>query len=80
MDLGTHNGMKSVVYKMESQDFPRIRVGIGKPEFKKDLVNYVIGPVQPEDYINLVQGVNLASEAIIEILKNGIDIAMNKIN
>ena len=72
--------MKSVVNRLASQDFPRIRVGIGSPEFKKDLTNYVIGRVPVEDYLELTDGINKAAEAVTEILKNGIEIAMNKIN
>ncbi|MCI9064049.1 MAG: aminoacyl-tRNA hydrolase [Clostridia bacterium] len=77
---GTHNGMKSVVHSLGSQDFPRIRVGIGMPAHKNDLINYVIGQVSEEEHLELTQGINIAQEAVIEILKNGIDNAMNKIN
>ena len=77
---GTHNGMKSVVQRLGSQEFARIRVGTGTPEYKNDLVNYVIGKVSTEEYAKLTEGINTASEAVIEILKNGIDNAMNKIN
>ena len=77
---GTHNGMKSVVQRLASQEFARIRVGTGNPEYKNDLTNYVIGRVSTEDYLKLTEGINTAEEAVIEILKNGIDKAMNKIN
>ena len=58
----------------------RIRVGIGQPEFKSDMINYVIGKVPEEEQIILHQGVDKAANAVEEILKNGIDIAMNKFN
>ena len=74
---GSHNGMKSVVEELQSTDFARIRVGIGQPEFKSDMINYVIGKVPQEEQEILQQGVEKAVE---EILKNGIDIAMNKFN
>ena len=77
---GTHNGMKSVVYKLASQEFARIRVGTGTPEYKNDLTNYVIGKVSDEEYLKLTEGISAAEEAVIEILKYGIDKAMNKIN
>lgn len=77
---GTHNGMKSVVECLNSEGFPRLRVGIGMPEHKGDLINYVIGYVPEEEYNVLQSGVNLAANAIEEILKSGIDIAMNKYN
>lgn len=77
---GTHNGMKSVVYRLGSQEFPRIRVGTGMPEYKNDLINYVISRVNNEDYIELEKGIDTAADAVVEILKQGIDNAMNKIN
>ncbi len=77
---GSHNGMKSVIQEIGSEDFARIRVGIGSPENKSDMINYVIGAIPDEEKIILAGGSKRASEAIIEILKNGIDIAMNKFN
>ncbi len=77
---GTHNGMKSVVSSLNTENFTRIRVGIGCPVFKENLINYVIGHVPNEQYEILQKGVETASEAVEEILKNGADIAMNKFN
>ncbi|MBP3502629.1 MAG: aminoacyl-tRNA hydrolase [Clostridia bacterium] len=77
---GTHNGMKSVVFRLNSEDFPRVRVGIGMPEHKNDLTNYVIGNIQDEDYETLKIGIEKASEAVSSIIKDGIDNAMNKYN
>ena len=77
---GTHNGMKSIIYQLGSDEFPRIRVGIGMPERKSDLINYVIGHVNDEEYNELLKGVSKAEKAITELLENGIDIAMNKYN
>ena len=77
---GTHNGMKSVVEELNTTDFARIRVGIGQPEFKSDMINYVIGKVPEDEQKILKEGTHKAAEAVEEILKNGIDIAMNKFN
>lgn len=77
---GTHNGMKSVVNCLNTEDFTRVRVGIGCPEFKGDLINYVIGHIPEEEYKVLQEGVSLAAQAVEEIVKNGVDIAMNKFN
>ena len=77
---GTHNGMKSVVDSLGTENFARVRVGIGKPDYKGDLMNYVIGYVPEEEKVILDKGCTKAKEGVIEILKNGIDIAMNKIN
>ena len=77
---GSHNGMKSVVQEVNSEDFVRVRVGIGSPEDKSDMINYVIGAIPEEEKIVLDEGSKKASEAVVEIIKNGIDSAMNKFN
>ena len=77
---GSHKGMQSVVENLQTSNFGRIRVGIGQPEFKKDMINYVIGKVPEEEKKILHQGIEKAVEAVEEIIKNGIDIAMNKFN
>lgn len=80
MDPGTHNGAKSVIHELVSEDFPRIRVGIGKPIDEYDAIDYVIGRLEEETYEKLKEGIGRAADAIEEFLKNGIDSAMNKFN
>ena len=77
---GAHNGMKSIVENLDSKDFPRIRIGIGKPDNDFDKINYVIGHVEKEEMEILEKGVNKAADAVIEILKSDVDTAMNKFN
>lgn len=77
---GSHNGMKSVVGELQTEEFTRIRVGIGWPEFKDDIINYVIGAIPEEELNGLNEGVDKAGKAVISILKDGIDRAMNKFN
>ena len=47
---------------------------------KGDEINYVIGAISEEEQRKLDEGTNIAKKAIVEILKNGIDSAMNKYN
>ena len=77
---GTHNGMKSVVHKIQTEEFPRIRVGIGNPQYKNDLLNFILTKIPDEDYKTLEEAIKNAANSIEEIIKNGIDIAMNKYN
>lgn len=77
---GNHNGMKSIIQELGNIDFPRIRIGIGTPEYKNDIINYVIGNIPEEEYTILQTGVEKAELAVEEIIKNGIDTAMNKYN
>ena len=77
---GSHKGMISVIENLGISNFARIRVGIGQPQFKSDMINYVIGKVPEDEQKILAQGTEKAAEAVEEILKNGVDIAMNKFN
>jgi len=77
---GTHNGMKSVVHEIQTENFCRIRVGIGNPKYKNDLLNYILTRIPDEEYKILQSATENASEAVCEIIKNGIDKAMNKYN
>lgn len=77
---GGHNGMKSIIKMLGTEEFARIRVGIGRPEHNGDEINYVIGAIPEEEIPKLNEGVENAKEAVIEVLKNGIDSAMNKLN
>ena len=75
---GSHNGMKSVV-KYLGTEFPRIRVGIGKPE-DGDFIRYVIGPIPEKEKEILDKATTIAKDAVVEIIKSGVDNAMNKFN
>lgn len=77
---GTHNGMKSVVHFLNSDEFPRVRVGIGSPKENTELIEHVIGAVPEEEWKLLEEGTEKAKDAVIEILKDGIDKAMNLYN
>lgn len=77
---GSHNGMKSVIENLSNNRFKRVRVGIGKPQEKIDMINYVIGKMPEDEQQILDKGTEKAKEAVIEIIKNGVDSAMNKFN
>lgn len=77
---GRHNGMKSIIQMIGTEEFPRIRVGIGRPIHKDDEINYVIGAIPEEDLKRLDEGIEKAQKAVEEILRNGVDSAMNKYN
>ena len=74
----THNGMKSLTEQLGSIMFPRVRVGIGKPAH--DMMSHVIGAVPQEVLDELDKSTSMAAEAVETIIKDGIDVAMNKYN
>ena len=77
---GTHNGMKSVVQQLGTQDFPRIRIGVGAAQGDEDLVDRVIGKVPKEEQALLDKAAVDAAKAAYDIVALGIDMAMNRHN
>ena len=77
---GSHNGMKSVIQNLNTEEFIRVRVGIGTPENKGDMINYVIGQIPKREREILDKAIEKAKDSVIEVLENGIDMAMNKFN
>ncbi len=77
---GTHNGMKSVIEQLGVKDFPRIRIGVGAPSTDEDLVDRVIGKVPKAEQELLARSAEDAAKAAIDIVKLGIEIAMNRHN
>ena len=77
---GSHNGLKSVISLLGSQDFPRVRVGIGKPPANWDLVNYVLGRFNEDEKKVLGQVIDNAKRAVKSIVEVGVDSAMNIFN
>ena len=75
---GTHNGMKSIVEGIGSE-FPRIRIGIGKNE-EMDLADYVLQKFSLSEKDIVAPIIEKAAESAVEIIKNGIDSAMQKFN
>ena len=79
-NAGSHNGMKSMINELNSVNFPRIRVGVGRPKDEFDKIDYVIGQVADEEYVELQKGQDKAVDATISYIKDGIDNSMNTFN
>lgn len=75
---GGHNGLKSIIYNLKSEDFPRIRIGTGKPQH--DLVSHVLGRFTQEEMTVMAQSTNDAVYAVECMIKDGISTAMNRYN
>ena len=76
---GTHNGMRSIIYQLQSDRFPRIRIGMGS-EDKGNLINFVIGGCRKEELPVMEEAVRNAADACKCIVTDGIDLAMNQYN
>lgn len=77
---GSHNGLKSIIYLLKEENFPRIKIGIGRQETGQDLADYVLTGFKKEDRFLIDEAIEGAAEASISIVKDGIDKAMNKYN
>ena len=78
---GTHNGMRSIIARLTRQDFPRIRIGIGKNPPYMDLATYVLSKLTKDQKKLIEEACERAAEAAEMIVKNGsADAAMSKYN
>lgn len=77
---GTHNGMKSVIYQLGSEEFPRIRLGIGTPPEGMDAAGFVLSHFAPEEAKLASEVLKRVCEAVEVMLTAGIDEAMNRFN
>jgi len=79
---GGHNGIRSLIYSLKSEDFPRVRFGIGKPptETEKDLCDYVLENFTQEERKYLNEGLGRVVEALNVLISKSIEEAMNQFN
>ncbi len=84
---GGHKGVSSIIASLGSQDFTRLRVGVGRPAATEDslqpgedIINYVLSNFAPEEEQTVTQVVPRVSEAILCLLTEGLASAMNRYN
>lgn len=77
---GTHNGMRSIIYQLNSQDFPRVRLGIGRPPEGWDLKDYVLSTFKKDEIPSLKEACERAVEGIELIISKGVNYAMSRCN
>lgn len=77
---GGHNGIKSIIAHLGTQEFPRVRVGVGEKPPRMDLADYVLGHFSQEEKKIMESAVKEAAEAVIEAVTEGIEHAMNDHN
>ncbi|MGB7727029.1 MAG: aminoacyl-tRNA hydrolase [Candidatus Acidiferrum sp.] len=77
---GTHNGAKSVTSAVGTQDFARLRLGVGPNHPVGDLAAYVLRPMKKSELEGVAEMLVTAGDAVEMILTQGIAVAMNKYN
>ena len=77
---GGHNGLKSIISTISDTNFPRIRIGIGKPTKGDTQIDHVLGKPSNEDLSLIMQASRRAAEAAATIIAQGVETAMNEFN
>jgi PTH1 family peptidyl-tRNA hydrolase len=81
---GGHKGVESIITELRSQDFTRIRIGIGRPDkaevSEDEIIAYVLSDFTPEQKQTITPIIPRVSEAILCLLTEGLEAAMNKYN
>lgn len=78
---GGHNGLKSVIAELGSQDFPRVKIGVGaKPSKDYDLAAWVLGAFPPAEEKAVCAALENAAEAALAIIRFGVPESANRFN
>ena len=77
---GGHNGLKSVIQELGTDEFPRLRVGVGRKDHDEDLAGHVLSAFGREERKVIDEAVARAVEAVLCVFREGADAAMNKFN
>lgn len=78
---GGHNGIKSIIYHLNSDNFPRIKIGVGeKPHPDYNLADWVLSTFSKDEMELLMEAIKKALSALPDMLDGDIDRAMNKAN
>ena len=77
---GGHNGIKSIIQHIGTQEFWRVKVGVGEKPAHRDLADYVLGHFQGEEKEIMEEAFLDAADAVIVMMKDGIEAAMNQFN
>lgn len=77
---GTHNGMRSIIYHIQKDNFPRVKIGIGKAREGQDLANFVLSRFSKEERKFVDSAIEKAALAVETIIQHDINKAMNEFN
>lgn len=77
---GGHKGLRSVIEALGTEDFTRVRVGVGPRPAGEDLVAHVLARFTAEERREVEKAVEVAADAVAAIVRDGVEKAMNKFN
>ncbi|MFH1454350.1 MAG: aminoacyl-tRNA hydrolase [Armatimonadota bacterium] len=77
---GGHNGLKSIIDVLQTDNFPRLRIGIGQPPEGDDSADFVLEKFSRSEWKFYQEEINKTVDILESIIENGIEYAMNKYN
>ena len=77
---GGQRGLSSVIENLGTKDFPRLRLGIGRPPGRMDPANFILQNFSRDEMKSISEILDAAADAVLEFVKNGLSAAMNKFN
>ena len=77
---GGHNGIKDIIAQLGTQEFLRVRVGVGEKPREYDLADYVLGHLSKEDREKIEEAIGFAADAVCLMVQDETDAAMNQYN
>ena len=77
---GGHNGIKSIIAHLNTQEFPRIKIGVGAKPEQMDLADYVLSRFSKPEREMMEEAFQTAAEAVEVMLSEGANAAMNRYN
>ena len=77
---GGHNGLRSIIEALGRDDFPRLRVGIGRPPAGVDPAEFVLTPFHEDEDAVMQGALDRAADAVETVLREGLPTAMNRFN
>ena len=78
--LAGHNGLRSIAGVLGTNDFPRLRIGIGKPERKEQVTDWVLRRPTGAQRESLLIDVNCAADALEQAIELGLEEAQRRVN
>jgi PTH1 family peptidyl-tRNA hydrolase len=73
-------GMQSIIEKLGTEDFPRLRIGMGRPPGKNEAADYVLQNIPDHEKDTIDETLERAADAVLMFIREGIDQAMNHYN
>jgi len=77
---GGHNGLRSIAEQMGTVDYPRLRIGVGRGDTRRDLADHVLARFEPEEQPGIESAIARAADAVERWLLDGLATTMNSFN